>query len=75
MMEIKTHIKPTVLLGYLLPTVILAFLPMAGVPRSWTLYVFLFAIYLAMSNMWNLMAGYSGLVSLRLFWALPDMQW
>ncbi|MGA3127375.1 MAG: branched-chain amino acid ABC transporter permease [Candidatus Korobacteraceae bacterium] len=58
------RIKPTVLLGYLVPTVLLAFLPMADFPRAWTLYVFLFAIYLAMANMWNLLAGYSGLVSL-----------
>ena len=56
--------KPTVLLGYLLPAVLLAFLPIIGAPRSWLLYVFLFCIYLAMSNMWNLLAGYSGLVSL-----------
>jgi hypothetical protein len=33
-------------------------------PQSWLLYVFLFSIYLAMANMWNLLAGYSGLVSL-----------
>ena len=35
-----------------------------GAPRSWLLYIFLFAIYLTMANMWNLLAGYSGLVSL-----------
>lgn len=64
MMGIKMHIKPTIILAYLVPTVLLAFLPMAGVPRSWIIYSFLFAIYLAMSNMWNLLAGYSGLVSL-----------
>ena len=44
--------------------VMLALLPVAGTPRSWQLYVFLFLIYLAMSNMWNLLAGYAGLVSL-----------
>lgn len=43
---------------------LLAVLPFADVPRSWQLYAFLFFIYLAMSNMWNLLAGYSGLVSL-----------
>ena len=58
------HMKPTVLLGYLLPAILLAFLPVIGAPRSWLLYIFLFCIYLAMSNMWNLLAGYSGLVSL-----------
>ena len=57
-------IKPTVLLAYLVPAILLALLPVAGAPRSWLLYVFLFCIYLALSNMWNLLAGYSGLVSL-----------
>ena len=33
-------------------------------PQSWLLYAFLFFIYLAMANMWNLLAGYSGLISL-----------
>ena len=28
------------------------------------LYVFLFLVYLAMANMWNLLAGYAGLISL-----------
>ena len=44
--------------------VILAVLPAVGMPRSWSLYLFLFFIYLAMANMWNLIAGYSGLISL-----------
>lgn len=44
--------------------VILALLPILNVPREWMLYVFLFLIYLAMSNMWNLLAGYTGLISL-----------
>jgi branched-chain amino acid transport system permease protein len=43
---------------------ILAVLPLIGAPRSWLLYAFLFFIYLAMANMWNLLAGYSGLISL-----------
>ena len=43
---------------------LLALFPFIGVPRSWILYVFLFSIYLAMANMWNLLAGYSGLTSL-----------
>ena len=46
------------------PVIILALLPLVGAPRSWLLYVFLFFIYLAMANMWNLLAGYSGLISL-----------
>jgi branched-chain amino acid transport system permease protein len=44
--------------------VILALLPLVEAPKSWSLYVFLFFIYLAMANMWNLLAGYSGLISL-----------
>ena len=45
--------------------VVLVVLPLAGLmPRSWMLYLFLFFIYLAMANMWNLLAGYSGLISL-----------
>lgn len=43
---------------------VLALFPVVGAPRSWILYVFLFFIYLAMANMWNLLAGYSGLTSL-----------
>jgi branched-chain amino acid transport system permease protein len=44
--------------------VVLALFPVIGVPRVWLLYLFLFYIYLAMANMWNLLAGYSGLISL-----------
>ncbi len=44
--------------------VVLAVLPIAGAPRTWLLYLFLFFIYLAMANMWNLLCGYSGLISL-----------
>jgi branched-chain amino acid transport system permease protein len=44
--------------------IVLVLLPLIGAPESWLLYVFLFSIYLAMANMWNLLAGYSGLVSL-----------
>jgi branched-chain amino acid transport system permease protein len=43
---------------------ILGLLPMIGAPQSWLLYTFLFFVYLAMANMWNLLAGYSGLISL-----------
>jgi branched-chain amino acid transport system permease protein len=44
--------------------IVLALLPLIEAPKSWLLYVFHFSIYLAMANMWNLLAGYSGLVSL-----------
>ena len=44
--------------------IFLALFPFIGVPRSWLLYSFNFFVYLAMANMWNLLAGYSGLISL-----------
>lgn len=43
---------------------LLVLLPIIGVPRTWVLYLFLFFNYLAMANMWNLLAGYSGLICL-----------
>ena len=45
-------------------TVVLAILPIIGAPQEWVLYFFLFFIYLALANMWNLLAGYCGLISL-----------
>jgi len=44
--------------------ILLGLFPAIGVPRVWLLYLFLFFVYSAMANMWNLLAGYSGLVSL-----------
>jgi len=44
--------------------VMLALFPIIGVPPVWLLYLFLLFIYLAMANMWNLLAGYSGLICL-----------
>jgi branched-chain amino acid transport system permease protein len=44
--------------------VMLAIFPVIGIPRVWLLYLFLFFVYLAMANMWNLLAGYSGLTFL-----------
>ena len=52
------------LIPLLVVLVVLAALPIVGVPRSWLLYLFIFFIYLAMANMWNLLCGYSGLISL-----------
>ena len=43
---------------------VLVLFPFIGVPRVWLLYLFMFFTYLAMANMWNLLAGYSGLISL-----------
>lgn len=53
--------------GLLLPAAliaVLAALPLFGMPQDWLLYLFIFFVYLAMANMWNLLAGYSGLISL-----------
>lgn len=44
--------------------IFLVLLPVLNLPREWTLYIFLFLVFLAMSNMWNLLAGYTGLISL-----------
>jgi len=44
--------------------IVLAVLPVIGAPRTWILYLFVFFIYLIMSTMFNLLAGYSGLLSL-----------
>ena len=63
MKNLQSKITP----GYILVAVvfvILAVLPIAGLPQAWTLYVLLFLFYLALSNMWNLVAGYAGLISL-----------
>jgi len=46
--------------------VVLAILPVVGAPKQWLIYIFLFSIYLAIANMWNLHCGYSGLITLCL---------
>jgi branched-chain amino acid transport system permease protein len=45
-------------------TIVLAILPFTQIPPEWILYLFLFFVYLALANMWNLLAGYCGLISL-----------
>jgi branched-chain amino acid transport system permease protein len=45
-------------------TIILLLVPRIGVPQQWILYLYLFFVYLALANMWNLLAGYCGLISL-----------
>jgi len=45
-------------------TVILAVFPIAGVPQTWILYLFYFFVFLTAANMWNLLAGFSGLLAL-----------
>ena len=44
--------------------VVLAVLPVVRAPQQWLIYLRLFFIYLAIANMWNLLCGYSGLISL-----------
>ncbi len=44
--------------------VVLALFPVIGVSLSWLNYLFLFFIYLALANMWNLLGGYTGLICL-----------
>lgn len=53
---------PIILLGS--ATIALAVLPVIGVPQTWILYLFYFFIFLASANMWNLLAGFSGLLAL-----------
>ena len=48
----------------ILVALFLAVMPILPVPEAWTTYAFIFFIYLAMAYMWNLIAGYSGLISL-----------
>lgn len=49
----------------ILPVVVagLITLPLWG-PSYWILFILLFFLYLAMAQMWNLLVGYSGLISL-----------
>ena len=45
-------------------TVGLVLLPVLGVEQTWLLYLFSFFVFLAIANMWNLLAGFSGLLAL-----------
>jgi branched-chain amino acid transport system permease protein len=44
--------------------VVLVLFPVIGIPLRWLNYLFIFFIYLALANMWNLLAGYTGLICL-----------
>jgi len=44
--------------------VVLALFPVIGIPGNWLNYLFSFFIYLALATMWNLLAGYTGLIML-----------
>jgi branched-chain amino acid transport system permease protein len=67
-LDVDRNMKiPVNQLRLMLPVVlvaVLAIFPIIGTPRVWLLYLFLFFVYLAMANMWNLLAGYSGLTFL-----------
>jgi branched-chain amino acid transport system permease protein len=49
---------------WLATVALLAIFPLIGLPKDWLLYIFLFSVYLALANMWNLLCGYCGLISL-----------
>lgn len=53
---------PYILLGAALVSLIV--LPLLDVPQVWLLYMFYFFVFLAAANMWNLLAGFSGLLAL-----------
>lgn len=44
--------------------VVMALLPIMGMPQTWMLYLIYFFVFLAAANMWNLLAGFSGLLAL-----------
>ncbi len=62
MIESSQRYRPLIIMGA--ATVALALLPLVGVPETWILYLFYFFVYLAAANMWNLLAGFSGLLAL-----------
>ena len=53
-----------ILISAIVVIVALMLLPVINVPQTWVLYLFLFLTYLTLANMWNLLAGYSGLLAL-----------
>jgi branched-chain amino acid transport system permease protein len=53
---------PPVILGVAI--IFFALLPVIGVGKIWILYLFHFFVFLAAANMWNLLAGFSGLLAL-----------
>ena len=53
---------PYILFGAVLLSLIV--LPILDVPQVWLLYLFYFFVFLSAANMWNLLAGFSGLLAL-----------
>lgn len=62
MRETMRRYSPWIILGA--ATVGMAMLPVVGAPQTWLLYLFYFFVFLAAANMWNLLAGFSGLLAL-----------
>jgi len=54
--------RPLILFG--IATLVFAVVPFVGVPETWILYLFYFFVFLTAANMWNLLAGFSGLLAL-----------
>ena len=63
-MGIDIYRNKMVLIPAIAAVIVLILLPIIQVPQTWLLYLFLFFIYLSLANMWNLLAGYCGLISL-----------
>ncbi len=69
-MDVKKNMKFTIpglgseTIPLLAAVVVLGVLPVTAIPQQWVIYIFLFLVYWAMANMWNLHAGYSGLITL-----------
>lgn len=63
-MDSDRYINKLVLIPVIIVIIILIIFPLIKVPQTWILYLFLFFTYLALANMWNLLAGYCGLISL-----------
>lgn len=59
-----TSRKSIMYIGTPLIVLILALLPFTGINLSWFQILFTFFIYLSLAQMWNLLAGYGGLISL-----------
>ena len=62
MVDTMRRYRSLIVLGVV--AIALAVLPLLDPPQTWILYLFYFFIFLAAANMWNLLAGFSGLLAL-----------
>jgi len=62
MVDTMRRYRSSIVLGVV--AIALAVLPLLDPPQTWILYLFYFFIFLAAANMWNLLAGFSGLLAL-----------